>query len=398
MATTGPTPVSITSDEMPAYSPLKGWDARRIQQAKVMVVGAGALGNEVLKNLALVGVKQILIIDFDVVERTNLAKSVLYRDRDCTGERAKVDIAAERLRDISPDLKIQTINGDATVDVGLGLFREMDVVIGCLDNRLTRMWLNRFCFALGKGWVDGGILELAGQVDVYIPTGNCYECGLGPKALSNIQYRNGCLNRMKRYASAGLATTNILAASVVGAIQVQEALKLIAEPEKSLAGSQFCFEGRVNYYDRLGKQTPLRKGCQSHQRYDPIVEAPELSASTSVETALAWLSARFDDPQPSIRLHYAVILNAATARSEKLKPFIKPRPHITEKDLDRLREVEDEEVRFRDWTDTIDEGFPDQQLSLRQLGVPDYHILQVAAKGQIHYVALSADRDFLKFS
>lgn len=374
-----------------------GWDAQLIKNAKIMVIGAGALGNEVLKNLALVGVKNILIVDFDFVERTNLAKSVLYRERDCTGDKRKVDIARERLKDISPDLKIMTINGDATQDIGLGLLKEMEVVISCLDNRLTRMWVNRMCFAMGKSWIDGGIMDMEGQVDVYNADTNCYECGLGPRALENIQYRNGCVNRMKRYASAGFANTNCIVASVVGAIQAQEALKIVADPSRSLAGHQFCFNGRTNYYDKLGKVSPRRPECGSHEIYKPLIQASELSAESSIENTLHWLSEHFNTENISINLYYYVILSVVLGTSGKEKNFIKARPRISQIDLDALREVEDEEVRFKDKTQAIDKTFPQPQLKLNDIGIPHYHVIRVIVEGKKYYVELSGDKEFMKF-
>ena len=94
-----------------------GWATEKISNATVMVIGAGALGNEVLKNLTILGIGQILIVDFDIIENTNLAKSVLYRNSDCSGDLHKVDIAAKRLKEINPDVKIKTINGDFGIDV-----------------------------------------------------------------------------------------------------------------------------------------------------------------------------------------------------------------------------------------------------------------------------------------
>lgn len=360
--------INITDDEETVKTTLAGWKNETIRNAKVMVVGAGALGNEVLKNLALVGVNQLVIVDFDVIEKSNLAKSVLYRERDCSGEKRKVEIATERLKDINPDLKIMAINGDATLDVGLGVFREMDVVISCLDNRLTRVWISRFCSAVNKAWIDGGILQMEGQVDVYMPKVNCYECGLGPKAWKNIEYRNGCINRMKRYASAGLANTNSIVASIVGAIQVQEALKVIAEPNRSLAGFQFSFNGYTNYYDKLGKISPVKNSCRSHELYEQVITASVLSADTTIADSLKWLKDYFDNENIVIALHYILILTAATGTSGKIKPLIKPRQQITEKDLDSIREIEDEEVRFREWTDQIDGSFPISTSGLRISG------------------------------
>ncbi len=380
-------PISV---EEPEKKLIAGMNGQLVENAKIMVVGAGALGNEVLKNLALIGVRRLLLVDFDIIERSNLAKSVLYRESDCTGSRFKVDIAAARLREINPQLEIVTINGDATLDVGLGLIRRMDAIIGCLDNRLTRMMLNRFAFSLGKGWVDGGIMDMEGQVDVYTPTINCYECGLSEKALANIAYKNGCLNRMRRYSSAGYANTNSIAASVVGAIQTQEALKLVASPEKTLAGSQFYFNGKANFYDRIGKQSPRRKGCRSHEILTEIIEAPEISAETKIGEVFSWLENHFNTDEIVIKLHYQVVITATTGTSGKVKSFVKARPHLEDADLIGLREIEDEEVRF-ETVDLIDKNFPHLNLPLKAIGVPYWHILKVTVAGQNKYIELTKD-------
>ncbi len=114
-----------------------------------MVVGAGSLGNEVLKNLALMNVGKIIIIDFDRIESSNLNRSVLYRAEDAEAQSFKSEIAARKIMEINPNVRAIAINADITCQVGLGLFRRCDVIIGCLDNRLAsistgekllRMW------------------------------------------------------------------------------------------------------------------------------------------------------------------------------------------------------------------------------------------------------------------
>src|SRR5947199_7301806 len=106
------------------------WDQKKLARAKVLVVGAGALGNEIVKNLALLGVGNILVADLDRVENSNLSRSVLYRAAD--NGRAKADVAAKSARDIYPDLKIQPFVGNIVYDLGMGVFRWADVVIGGL--------------------------------------------------------------------------------------------------------------------------------------------------------------------------------------------------------------------------------------------------------------------------
>ena len=128
-------------DDDDRYSRLRliaWWDQDKLAAAKVLVVGAGALGNEVLKNLALLGVGTVYVADFDEIEESNLTRSVLFRHKDCG--RPKAEAAADAVRDINPDTKVVPMLANIVTDVGLGLFRDVDVVIGCLDNREARLW------------------------------------------------------------------------------------------------------------------------------------------------------------------------------------------------------------------------------------------------------------------
>ena len=118
-------------DEEDRYSRLRliaWWDQDKLAAAKVLVVGAGALGNEVLKNLALLGVGTVYLVDFDAIEESNLTRSVLFRRRDCG--RDKAIAAAEMLHDLNPDTNVIAARANIITDVGLGLFRDVDVVIG----------------------------------------------------------------------------------------------------------------------------------------------------------------------------------------------------------------------------------------------------------------------------
>ncbi|MCD4665194.1 MAG: ThiF family adenylyltransferase, partial [Bacteroidales bacterium] len=125
------------------FSLLSWFDIEKVKNAEVMVVGAGALGNEVLKNLALFGIGNIVVVDFDRIEHSNLCRSVLFRAEDAENMEYKAEIAAKRIKEINPGINILPISGDIGSDVGLGVFRKMDVVIGCLDNRFARFLINR---------------------------------------------------------------------------------------------------------------------------------------------------------------------------------------------------------------------------------------------------------------
>ena len=120
------------------------WDQKKIQTANVLVVGAGALGNEILKNLALLGFRNIVIVDLDRIELTNLSRAVLFRE-DQIGE-SKADVAARGFRALQEDSFVRALNANVVLDCGLGLFAWSDVIIAGLDNREARLWINR-CLA-----------------------------------------------------------------------------------------------------------------------------------------------------------------------------------------------------------------------------------------------------------
>ena len=204
------------NDPIPTLAPTWGADVfpllswfrqERLKQANVMVVGCGALGNEVLKNLALFGVEHLVIVDFDTIEPSNLTRSILFSRADAETRRHKATVAAERLRDINPAIHVLPLVGDICHDVGLGLLRRMDVVVGCVDNRWARYCLNRLCMRAGVPWVDGGIDGLEGTARVFVPGKNCYACNLGPEALKDLSYRLSCSAAIRRNEEAGRGPT-----------------------------------------------------------------------------------------------------------------------------------------------------------------------------------------------
>src|SRR5215212_6525009 len=191
-------PLRISPDETTAekddrfhrFKLISWWDQERLRKAKVVVIGAGALGNELLKNLALLGVGNVLVADMDRIENSNLSRSVLYRARD--NGQLKATAAANATRGIYPDLNIQPFNGNVVYDLGLGVFRWADIVLGGLDNREARLAINRACWRLGKPWIDGAIEQIRGIARVFVPDGPCYECTMSRIDWDLLQKRRSC--------------------------------------------------------------------------------------------------------------------------------------------------------------------------------------------------------------
>src|SRR5439155_8543156 len=107
------------------------WDQDRVTAARVLVVGAGALGNEVIKNLALTGVGRITIVDLDRVDFSNLCRSILFRDGDVGSWKAEA--AARAASNLNPDVSASAIVGDIEFVLGAGEVKDYDVILGCLD-------------------------------------------------------------------------------------------------------------------------------------------------------------------------------------------------------------------------------------------------------------------------
>ena len=157
------------NDRFHRFSLIGWWDQSKLRNAKVLVVGAGALGNEIIKNLALLGIGNLFVADLDLIENSNLSRSVLYRAKDNGSPKAKV--AAERAKEIYPDMNVHYFNGNVLYDLGIGVYRWADVVLGGLDNREARLSINRNCWKLNKPWIDGAIEQISGVARVFAPDG-----------------------------------------------------------------------------------------------------------------------------------------------------------------------------------------------------------------------------------
>lgn len=265
------------SDRYHTFGYISWWQQEVVRNATVLVVGAGALGNEVLKNLALMGIGNLLIADFDTIEDSNLSRSVLFRASD--RGRRKVDAAAERVKELNPDVNVQTWHGNINFEMGLGVFRHVDAIIGCLDNREARLSINRFSYAVNKPWVDGAIQELMGIVRVFWPgQGACYECTLSDLDYQIINLRYSCPLLARQNILQGKVPTTPTSASIVAAFQTQEALKLIHNMEVQ-AGKAMMINGLTN--DVYTTEYPIKEYCMSHTTLDPIVELPQATTATT---------------------------------------------------------------------------------------------------------------------
>lgn len=248
------------------------WNQERLARARVLVIGAGALGNEILKLLALTGIGHIMVYDMDRIELSNLSRTVLFRETD---EGAfKAEVAAERIKTLNPQVRAVGRAQNILREMGQGLFLWADVVICGLDNRLARMFVNSSCARTGRAWVDGAIEELLGVVRLFDPARTaCYECTMNETDRRLIRERLSCAMLARDAVMLGHVPTTAIAGSLIAALEVQEAVKYL-HGQPTLYGEGIHVNGmwgdfsRVSYqrrddclgHDLLGRVIPLNRG------------------------------------------------------------------------------------------------------------------------------------------
>jgi adenylyltransferase/sulfurtransferase len=238
----------LSNDEILRYSrhlimPEVGMQGQqKLKAAKVLCIGAGGLGSPLTLYLTAAGVGTLGIVDYDVVDFTNLQRQIIHTTDDVG--RKKLDSAAEKLKALNPFLKLRTFETKLTSANALGLFRDFDIVADGTDNFPTRYLVNDACVLTGKPNVYGSIFRFEGQASVFATEdGPCYRClypeppppGLVPSCAEG-----GVLGILP---------------GLVGLIQATETIKLILGQGESLAG-------RLLLVDALGmkfRELKLRK-------------------------------------------------------------------------------------------------------------------------------------------
>lgn len=382
-------PLSVEVDE-DRYSRLKlitWWDQERLAGATVMVVGAGAIGNEVIKNLALLGVGRVLVVDMDVIEQTNLSRAVLYRVEDVG--RFKADVAAERARGLNPDVRAQALVGSVIDDVGLGVFRRMDVVVGGLDNREARLGINQACYRVDVPWIDGAIEVLDGIARVFVPPeGACYECTMTELDWELINRRKSCAMLTHEQMAEGKVPTTPTSSAIIAGIQVQEMLKLLHADRglPTLSGRGYVFNGLT--HDSYVVEYQRKPDCMSHDTYDGIEEKPWSVRSMTLGELVAQVrSASWPDAVVDLDRDIATTATCVCGESRAL--FL-PVHKMTGASLvcGRCGAT----MRF-EMTHTFDGSEEFLERTLFDIGVPLLHIVGARCGQSIRYFEFTGDVD-----
>lgn len=259
------------------------WDQSKISACKLLVIGAGALGNEILKNASLLGFRNVLIVDMDRIDETNLSRTVLYRQEN-VGE-FKASVAAQAYQRIAPGSIAHPLMENVLYGCGLGLLEWSDLIIAGLDNREARLWINRSAWKVNRPWFDGAIEGINGVVRVFVPgTPPCYECTLGEVDWAMLEKRMSCNLLALEQDEGGKTPTTPTISSIIAGIQVQEAVKMI-HGLPTLNGKGYIFEG-LNHSSYTVEYTE-NPDCISHYTVPEIVHLSEASQELTLAGLLA---------------------------------------------------------------------------------------------------------------
>jgi sulfur-carrier protein adenylyltransferase/sulfurtransferase len=261
--------VKLSKEEILRYSrhlimPEVGMDGQlKLKQAQVLLIGAGGLGAPLGLYLAAAGVGRLGIVDFDVVDFTNLQRQITFSTKDVG--RKKAEAARDRLSAMNPDIQIDTFDTRLTSENALGLFKDFDIIVDGTDNFPTRYLVNDACILLGKPNVYGSIFRFEGQVTVFgAPSGPCYRClypeppppGLVPSCAEG-----GVLGVLP---------------GIVGSLQAMETIKLILGAGESLAGRLLLFDALAMRFRELKvRKNPACPICGENRTINKLIDYEE---------------------------------------------------------------------------------------------------------------------------
>ena len=351
------------------------WDQAKLAACKVLVIGAGALGNEILKNLVLLGFRRIVVVDSDRIDVSNLSRTILYRSED-VGE-FKVNVAARACASISPDAVVQPIVANVLRDCGLGLFNWCDIVLAGLDNREARLWLNRSSWKVNRPWIDGAIEGINGVARVFLPGAPpCYECTLGEVDWAILGRRMSCNLLAHEEVTEGKVPTTPTISSIIAGIQVQEAVKFV-HGLPTLSGRGFIFEGlhhtsyRVDYTEN--------PDCMSHYTLPEIIALPESSNDLTLDHL--WRRAVKDLASNQIVIEFSrdVIHKLTCPACNQEQEIFAPVGSVSYKDG---RCPADGNMRIVQAIHSYDGSQPFGSRKLTQLGLPQFDIFTARSAGR----------------
>ncbi len=269
--------VELSAHEIQRYSrhlimPEVGMEGqKKLKAARVLLIGAGGLGSPASLYLAAAGVGTLGLVDFDVVEFSNLQRQLLHGTKDVG--RTKLESARERLVDVNPEIAIETHEVKLSSDNALSILREYDIVVDGTDNFPTRYLINDACALLGIANVYGSIFRFEGQVSIFdARLGPCYRC----------LYREPPPPGLVPSCAEG-GVLGVLP-GIIGALQANETIKLILGAGDSLVGRLILFDAlRVRFRELKLRKDPDCPLCGESPTIRELIDYEEFCGIREAE-------------------------------------------------------------------------------------------------------------------
>ncbi|MCI0397628.1 MAG: molybdopterin-synthase adenylyltransferase MoeB [Chloroflexi bacterium] len=308
-----PEAIELSNEEIRRYSrhlimPEVGMAGqKKLKAASVLLIGAGGLGSPLAMYLAAAGVGRIGLVDYDVVDYTNLQRQIIHGTKDVG--RPKLASAKERIVDINPHIQVDTYEVPLMSDNALELFAPYDVIIDGTDNFPTRYLTNDACVLLGKPNVYGSIFRFEGQASVfYAKEGPCYRCLFPeppPPGLVPSCAEGGVLGVLP---------------GTIGAIQATEAIKLILGSGTSLIGRLLLYDALSMSFDEVRlRKNPRCPVCGENPTLTELIDYEQFCGMPAHDRSLYTAGLNGDNFQDVPQMSPAT-LNTRLAAGER--PFI----------------------------------------------------------------------------
>jgi len=288
----------MSDDRYLRHSLIDWFDQKQVRASRVVVVGAGAVGNEVLKDLCLLGVGTIHVIDFDRIEIHNLTRSVLFSESD-VGQN-KAEVAAAACKRIEPNVSVSYSTQDFWASLTLTALGTYDALMCCVDNFEARLRLNQMCLLAGVDFYNTAIDSRFVTVEAY-PFGAhgkcaCYECNLSPSVYTRVRERYSCGWLKRRAFEEKKIPTTTVTASIAGALACSSYLR--QHDNHSLRGAARYYLDTIELYSsRIHlDQSPDCPACSSvgeirHVFQTGNIDIREFAHDAAVpESTCLWLS------------------------------------------------------------------------------------------------------------
>src|SRR3970040_259453 len=312
-------PPALSQQEILRYSrhlimPEVGMDGQlKLKAAKVLLIGAGGLGAPLGLYLAAAGVGRLGLVDFDVVDFTNLQRQVTFGTSDVGTP--KLAAARARLADLKPDIQIDTHETKLTSENALEIFRDYDIIVDGTDNFPTRFLVNDACVLLRKPNVYGSILRFEGQASVFwAEHGPCYRCVYPeppPPGLVPSCAEGGVLGALP---------------GIVGSIQAIETIKVLLGKGDTLVGRLLVFDAlRMKCRELRLRKNPECPVCGEHPTVKELIDyeefcglrGPSEEVSEEIQITVEGLKERLDNGQEIVLLDVRELMEWEIVRLDK---------------------------------------------------------------------------------